>query len=89
LDDFKKGLGEVKRVLKKDGILVILEPNKKGNSWASPRLVKGSKEFDKELHKKKMEGIERGEEAINKQIMFKIKEKESSENFYLLILKSA
>ncbi|HLC77767.1 MAG TPA: class I SAM-dependent methyltransferase [Candidatus Nanoarchaeia archaeon] len=66
IKDFDKAINEAKRLLKKEGIIVIYEPSKDTNNWASSKLRKGSKDFDEKLHKKKLLDLEGGRRAISK-----------------------
>lgn len=50
--DFDRAVKEASRVLTKDGILVILEPNEKTTQWKSPILTRGTPEFSEVEHEK-------------------------------------
>ena len=66
IQDFDKAILEAKRLLKKQGIMVIYEPSNKTKKWASSRLTIGSKNFDERLYKKKLSDLERGRKAMSK-----------------------
>lgn len=70
--DFEQTLKEAKRVLKEDGILVILEPSDKTTNWVSPLLRKDSPEFKEDLYQKKLESIEKAKEFLKNQEIFKV-----------------
>lgn len=67
----QKALEEAKRVLHPDGIIAILEPTEKTTNWSSPKLIRGSPEFDETYLKQKLEKLKRGRQAILEQRLFK------------------
>ena len=66
IQDFDKAIFEAKRLLNKNGIIVIYEPSKQTKKWASSRLTKGSKDFDERLYKNKLLDLDKGKKAISK-----------------------
>ena len=74
--DYEKALNETKRVLKDTGILVILEPTEKTNTWASKALVRGDPAFNEELYKEKIGTLKHAEKILQEQKVFKIVEHE-------------
>ena len=85
MDDFKKALSEIKRVLKDDGILVILEPSKKTNKWADPRLTRGDSMFNNKLYKTNILSLRKAKDFLEKQKSFDVIHKEIKElNIWIL-----
>lgn len=88
IEDQDKALKEAERLLKQEGIIIILEPSEKTKTWLSPKLRKDSKEFDKKLYENKIKNIIKGKNKIINQKMFEIIEAEydpkTSLNFYIL-----
>ena len=88
INDFQKALKEAERVLKSDGIVAILEPSENSRNWASPKLRRGSKEFDEIAFQKKLLDLERGRRAIFNQNLFEVVEDEydarTTSYFYVL-----
>ena len=70
--DFEKAIIEIKRILKKDGILIILEPSRKSSGWASPVLNKDSPLFNKLKYKNKILALKKAEEFLKCQNILKI-----------------
>lgn len=62
--DFKKAIQETKRVLEKEGIVIIMEPSKESNSWASQKLIRGSKEFDEKSYNQKMNALDKARKEL-------------------------
>jgi ubiquinone/menaquinone biosynthesis C-methylase UbiE len=67
-----KALSELKRLLKKEGIIIIVEPSEKTEKWASSKLTKGSKEFDQCMYDAKIKDLKKARELLEKQSLFKI-----------------
>ncbi len=88
IKDFNKALSEARRVLKKNGIIAILEPNKKTTNWKSPVLRKNSPEFSATKYKAKLRDLERARDVIYAQKIFKIEEEnigdEKRPSFWIL-----
>ncbi|MDP4012186.1 MAG: class I SAM-dependent methyltransferase [Candidatus Nanoarchaeia archaeon] len=70
--DFKLALEEVKRVLNKEGILVILEPSEETTNWSSPKLRKDNPEFDEIIYNDKLKCLKLAENYLKNQTIFKI-----------------
>lgn len=66
IQDFDKAINEAKRLLNQDGIMVIYEPSKETKKWASSKLTRGSKDFDKKLYQKKLSDLARGRKGISR-----------------------
>ena len=86
IKDFKLALSEASRVIKNDGIILILDPRVNSESWADSRLNRNSGEFNKKLYSKKMEQLKRGSKIIRRQKLFYVEEFET-DRFNLWILK--
>ncbi len=88
IKNFDDAIKEALRVLIKDGILVILEPNEKTNRWKSPILTRGRPEFSEIEHKKKLQDLERAKTALYAQKRFAIIEErvgdENKPNIWIL-----
>ncbi len=93
IQDFDKAISESKRLLNKNGIIVIYEPSKKTKKWANSKLTKGSGDFDEKLFKSKLLDLERGRGALSKleQKGLEIVEKEidNGENPNLWVIRSS
>jgi len=66
IKDFDKAISEAKRLLKKNGVIVIYEPSKEIKVWNSSKLNKGSKDFDEGLYRNKLLDLDRGRKSISK-----------------------
>lgn len=88
IKNFDDAIKEALRVLTQDGILAILEPNEKKNKWKSPVLTRGTSEFSEAEHKKKLQDLKRGKEALYAQKEFIIVEErigdENKPNIWIL-----
>ncbi len=78
--DYEQAIKETKRVLKDNGILVILEPTEHTNTWAAKTLVKGDPAFNEELYKKKIARLNYAKKILEEQTIFKIVESEYYKN---------
>lgn len=79
INDFDKAVYEAKKLLKKNGVIVIYEPSKNTSNWASPVLRKDRKEFNEKTYKRKLLALERGRRAISKFKGLSVVEKEVDE----------
>ncbi len=86
IDDFDEALLEIKRVIKDEGIIIIVEPPEKTKIWASPVLTKGTPEFNKDALKQKITALKKAKGFLHKQNILKIVKKELG-NVNLWILK--
>jgi ubiquinone/menaquinone biosynthesis C-methylase UbiE len=88
IKDFDKALKEAERVLKSDGIIIILEPSEKTKNWGSPKLRKDSLEFNKKMYENKLKDLEKGKKAIFDQNLFDVIEQEydskTTSNLFIL-----
>ncbi len=66
IQDFDKAIKEAKRLLKKDGIIVIYEPSRETKKWANSKLTRGSEDFDEEMYNLKLLDLEKGRMNISK-----------------------
>ena len=73
---FEKALKEAERVLKSNGVVIILEPSENTKNWGSPKLRQDSPEFNELVYKKKLENLKKAKQAILNQNIFKIVEQE-------------
>jgi len=72
--DFGSALSEANRLLKKNGLIFILEPSEKTKKWADDRLNRDSDKFDEARLLKKIEAIDVAKKALESQDVFEIKE---------------
>lgn len=85
IKNFEKALKEANRILKNDGIILIIDPVIDSKGWADPKLRLDSGKFDKKLYEKKMKNIQQGIKVIDKQKIFEIKEFNSAKiNLWVL-----
>lgn len=73
IEDFDRALSELERVLKTDGIAIIIEPTKLTQDWRDQRLNPNSPTYDKAMHERKIKSLERAREAVYFQSRFKNK----------------
>jgi len=76
IKDFDKVLSEALRVIKRKGIIIILEPTEKTKYWKDSRLNKSSKNFDENVFNKKIIKLKKGQKIILNQKIFTILENE-------------
>ncbi|MEK6898719.1 MAG: class I SAM-dependent methyltransferase [Nanoarchaeota archaeon] len=74
VNDFDIALKETKRVLKKGGIVAILEPSDKVKVWGSAKFIKRDPDFSQREYDQKMKEIKRAEKALYEQHLFDIVE---------------
>ena len=88
IKNLNSAIQEANRLLKEDGIIIILEPSEKTTNWKDPKLSKDSKQFDQKLLDKKIKALRAAKEKLEGQKLFKILEKSfvdfSESEFYLL-----
>lgn len=88
IKDFGRALLEAARILKPQGIVIILEPLATNKKWCDPRLQPESPEFDAQAFERKRQSIIAGREAILRQTLFRIMEDEYDSrvgrDFYVL-----
>lgn len=91
IKNLDNALNESKRLLKSNGIIIIIEPSVHTTNWACPKLREDSPDFDKKRYDNKLKNIERAKQYIFSQDIFKLIEQEydpkTTSNFYLLKLK--
>ena len=73
IKNHNKAISEVQRLLKSDGMVMIIEPTKYTTNWMSPKLRRDSEGFDEEIYNQKMKNIKDSEENIWKQEQLKIR----------------
>jgi ubiquinone/menaquinone biosynthesis C-methylase UbiE len=72
--DLEKTLKEAKRVLKPNGILIVVEPTAETTNWAIPELRKEHHRFNLDLYSKKLEDLAWAKQYLeNEQTHFKVK----------------
>jgi len=88
IKNFDNALKEAERVLKSNGIIIILEPSEKTKNWASPKLREDSHEFNKKMYENKLINLEKGKKAIFNQNLFEVIEQEydskTTSNLFIL-----
>lgn len=72
IQNYENAIEELEKVIKKNGIVVILEPPLKPRGYAIPKLNKSSPEFSLESWQKKLKNLKIAQEALKKQDKFKV-----------------
>jgi len=85
--DYEKASSEAQRVLKKDGIIAILEPLERDFGWASPALNRGTPQFDEQALEQKFSQLRKGREVILENGFFEVVQEETGHS-RLYILKA-
>ena len=67
IKDTSAAIKEIDRLLKKDGVVLIIEPSSNRNTWADERLNKNSEKFDKQMYERKISHLRVGKEVLLKQ----------------------
>lgn len=88
IKNHEQAIAEAERLLKEDGVVIILEPTKYTTNWKAPQLKESSDQFDREIYEQKMKNIRDSEENLREQNIFEIKEEglidERNNIFYIL-----
>jgi ubiquinone/menaquinone biosynthesis C-methylase UbiE len=85
IKDFDKAIKEASRVIKNNGIILIIDPMVGSKNFCCNKLNRGSKEFDEKAYKIKMRKLKEGLKELKKQKTFKILENQTG-NINLFIL---
>lgn len=84
--DSGSAIKEIKRLLNNSGVVLIIEPSSRMNTWADERLNKKSEKFDSTMLAKKISKLKIGKEALlNQKDLEIIEQGELGESdFYVL-----
>jgi 2-polyprenyl-3-methyl-5-hydroxy-6-metoxy-1,4-benzoquinol methylase len=74
IKDSDQAISEAEKLIKENGVVIIIEPTEYTTNWHSSKLKKNSEQFDEEIYNQKMQNIKDSEENLRKQDKFKIKE---------------
>ena len=77
IENYKEALKELKRVSKKDSLIIIFEPPFKPKGYKDSRLNKDSPNFDKKMFLRKLNILKMAKREMLKQKTFKILEHQS------------
>lgn len=88
IKDHDQAISEAKRLLKDNGVVIIIEPTEHTTGWKSEQLNKNSEEFDKEIYDQKIQNIKDSEENLRSQNELETKKEgflgEKNNRFYIL-----